>query len=240
MSGIEGPPKGRKKEVMDTYDSISSDFDRTRNRPWPQTLDFVSKIPEKGFVLDIGCGNGKDTLLLLEQGYSTLSLDISINLCIISLRKARKFITEQQRKDQWFTIIQADCENLPFPDGIFDAALYLATLHHLPDEGSRTRSLKELKRCLREGGNALVSVWDYAQPRFKSSFERQMYSTDHKEDHEAFGDVVVPWKSIDGQVHERYYHLFLEEEFKSLLEGIGFRETRFFSESGNHFAEIIR
>ena len=100
--------------------------------------------------------------------------------------------------------------------------------------------MNELKRCMKVGGRALISVWDYAQPRFRSSFERQIYSPDDPKGSETFGDVTVPWKSPGGRVSKRFYHLFIEEEFRALVDSIGFKETKFFSESGNHFAVVIR
>jgi SAM-dependent methyltransferase len=46
-------------------------------------------------------------------------------------------------------------ENLPYPDGMFDAACLFDVLEHLPDDGAAVR---EVKRVLRHGGVLFVSV----------------------------------------------------------------------------------
>lgn len=41
------------------YEKISSHFDETRQKQWPNVTDFLSTIEPGGFLLDVGCGNGK-------------------------------------------------------------------------------------------------------------------------------------------------------------------------------------
>ena len=98
----------------------------------------------------------------------------------------------------------------------------------------------EMKRCLEEGGRALISVWDLAQPRFESLYKKQLIDRD-KDVGIDLGDVDIPWKNQeDGRTYQRFYHLFLEDEFKELILSIGFKEAKIFSGSGNHFADITK
>jgi tRNA (uracil-5-)-methyltransferase TRM9 len=233
MSRINGSPEDTVTNVVETYDCIASDFDRTRNRNWPQTQDFVNELKAQGPVLDLGCGNGKDTVLLLGSGFNVISVDLSTNQC----RTTYKNASTVEAKDNTFIVVQADCLDLPFRDEIFGGAIFMATLHHLPNIQMRVTALEELKRVLMKGGQALISVWDYAQPRFRSQFEGQIYDDPGTDE---FGDVYVPWKRSDGQVFDRYYHLFIQEEFVGLLETAGFGDITVFTEDGNHFARIMR
>ena len=76
-----------------------------------------------------------------------------------------------------------------------DAALSVATLHHLPSPEQRLQSLQELARVLVPGGRAFISVWDFEQERFADELKRQL--KDPPSDGE-FGDVYVPWKGKRG------------------------------------------
>lgn len=58
--------------------------------------------------------------------------------------------------------VQADLGALPFPDGMFDAALAVSTIEHVPDDGA---ALRELARVLRPGGALALSVPFAAQAR---------------------------------------------------------------------------
>jgi len=55
---------------------------------------------------------------------------------------------------------QADALNLPFDDDVFDAALCQQGLQFVPDKAA---AMSEIKRVLRPGGVAAVSVWRSAE-----------------------------------------------------------------------------
>lgn len=48
------------------YERIACHFSETRYKPWPKVADFLSNIPKGSFVLDIGCGNGKNLNLTTD------------------------------------------------------------------------------------------------------------------------------------------------------------------------------
>lgn len=45
--------------------------------PYPELLDFYRKIPEKGRLLDLGCGQGRDAIALARMGYDVVGIDHS-------------------------------------------------------------------------------------------------------------------------------------------------------------------
>jgi len=45
--------------------------------PYPELVDFYSKIKEKGKLLDIGCGQGRDAIALAKLGFEVTGLDNS-------------------------------------------------------------------------------------------------------------------------------------------------------------------
>jgi len=54
--------------------TVDADMSETRNR-------FLSNIPENGYVLDFGCGSGRDTKAFRDAGYQVDATDASEELC---------------------------------------------------------------------------------------------------------------------------------------------------------------
>lgn len=48
-----------KNYVHNVYDAIASHFSDTRQKPWPNVLDFVMSFDTGSILIDVGCGNGK-------------------------------------------------------------------------------------------------------------------------------------------------------------------------------------
>ncbi len=60
-------------------DTISVDFSDIHNR-------FVALLPDKGSILDFGCGSGRDPLFFINNGFSVDAVDGSEKLCMIASR----------------------------------------------------------------------------------------------------------------------------------------------------------
>ena len=78
-----------------------------------------------GPVLDVPCGTGRMTQMLLDLGYSVTAGDISE----IMMKHARERLKNYPKDVEFVT---CDIENLQFPDGAFDLILTLRLLHHIP------------------------------------------------------------------------------------------------------------
>lgn len=46
-------------------------------RPYPAFQKFIATLESRGEALDLGCGKGRDTLMLAAQGYSVTGVDAS-------------------------------------------------------------------------------------------------------------------------------------------------------------------
>ncbi|MFQ5885340.1 MAG: class I SAM-dependent methyltransferase [Thermoplasmata archaeon] len=215
-----------RETVRQTFEAIANHFDRTRYRPWPETIAFVDSLPPQSRVLDIGCGNGRNSLLLGREGHKVIGVDFSLNLLRIAKDKmTRKSLGEVSQ------FLGGDASVLPLKENEFDAALYIATLHHIPTQDERLKSLKELRRCLKPIGTALISVWAIDQPKFEELLEKR------KEDPD-YADTFLPWTRTDGKVFQRYYHLFEEEELRELVKKSGLQMENYFKSSDNYFARV--
>ena len=45
---------------------------------------FLKYVPEKGYILDLGCGSGRDTKAFLDKGYQVDAIDGSKELCSLA------------------------------------------------------------------------------------------------------------------------------------------------------------
>jgi len=96
-------------------------------------------------VLDMGCGEGKETLRLAQQALFVVSTDLSYQ----QLCRARQRIQEFA-PDAKVYFVQANAEELPFASASFRTIYGKAILHHLDID----LSAQEIKRLLSEKGRA--------------------------------------------------------------------------------------
>lgn len=61
------------KTAYDKYYSTENYF----GDPYPELIDFFEKIPTRGTLLDVGCGQGRDAIPLAKLGYSVTGIDNS-------------------------------------------------------------------------------------------------------------------------------------------------------------------
>lgn len=61
---------------FETYveDTLNVDFAETQNR-------FINKLKKGSYILDFGCGSGRDTKYFLERGFKVTAIDGSVELC---------------------------------------------------------------------------------------------------------------------------------------------------------------
>jgi ubiquinone/menaquinone biosynthesis C-methylase UbiE len=94
-------------------------------------------------ILDLGTGTGFFSLILAAEGHSLTGIDLTPEM--IEAAKAKKMPGVE--------LIVGDCENLPFPDGSFDAVICCQSFHHYPNVQDFFNSLY---RVLRPGGRLIL------------------------------------------------------------------------------------
>ena len=90
--------------------------------------------------------------------------------------------------------------------------------HHIEGRRERETALQELKRVLKPGGEAFLTMWNRGQPRFWAKSKEQR----------------VPWRG-KGKAVYRYYHLFSYGELKRLLVKVGFEIISMLPEKSYRF-----
>ena len=133
-------------------------------------------------VLEIGCGMGLHTELMVRAGARVTAVDLSPT----SIQATRKRL---ELKGLTATVMEADAEQLPFESGSFDFVWSWGVIHH----SSRTgRAVRQIARVLRPEGECRImvynraSTWAYSillrdhllKGRFlRRTFEETLYSS---------------------------------------------------------------
>jgi ubiquinone/menaquinone biosynthesis C-methylase UbiE len=174
-------------------------------------LESLAERWQKGRLLNVGSGHGPDFLPFKDK-FELYGLDFSSEMIKLARRYSHKF--------QFQVNLQvADARYLPFADRSFDWAIAVATYHHLKGREDQLKALQELKRVLKPGAEAFITVWNRCQTRFWSKGR----------------EVAVPWKAKKGQTIQRYYYLFTYWEIEKLVRKAGFQILRSFPEASYHF-----
>ncbi len=173
-------------------------------------LESLAKRWQKGRLLNVGSGHGPD-FLPFKDSLDLYGVDFSSEMIKLARRYSHKFAFP-------VNLQVADARYLPFANESFDWAISVATYHHLKGREEQLRALQELRRVLKPGREAFLTVWNHCQPRFW--FKNK--------------EVLVPWKA-KGQVIQRYYYLFTYGEFQELVCNAGFQMLRSFPEASYNF-----
>jgi len=99
-------------------------------------------------VLDVGTGQGADTILLSENCDYVVAIDISKNALV-----AAKVLSQLNKAQNNVSLVQADAENLPFQKEIFDIVYCKDVLHHVSNS---ILTVQEMKRVAREKASIIA------------------------------------------------------------------------------------
>jgi ubiquinone/menaquinone biosynthesis C-methylase UbiE len=191
-------------QQREVWEKIAEPWQKFRTQLPPTVEKFLAG--KKGKILDVGCGSGRNFLAI--DGLEWTGVDFSEKMIDFSR-------VEAERKRIDVNLKVACAEDLPFDDESFDAVLFYATIHCIDSAEKRRRSLEEIYRVLKKGGEALISGWGFNSPRLKNK-EKECY---------------VPWGVREGEGKvDRYTYIFELDELAKLCESVGFEVLQKFEE----------
>ena len=119
------------------YDKLFGETSNALGEPSPVFVDFFNRFKRhRARVLDVGCGQGRDTIFIARKGHIVVGVDISPN-------GIRDLTTAAQQDNLAVEGIVADI-SVYRPEGEFDVILVDRTLHML----SKARRLSVLQVLL--------------------------------------------------------------------------------------------
>ncbi len=197
--------------MKDIFDEIAPGWYNFRHYSiFRDELEALVHRWRQGRLINIGCAHGPD-FPPFKDSFELHGIDFSGEMLKLAQKYSAKF-------GLTINLALADARHLAYSDEAFDWAISVATYHHIKGREERLKSLQELRRVLKSGGEAFITVWNRWQPRFW--FRRQ--------------EVAVPWRTQDKTLY-RYYYLFSYHELENLAKTAGFKVLRSFPESNYHF-----
>jgi SAM-dependent methyltransferase len=133
----------------DAYDRFMGRYSRLLA---PQFADFAG-IGDGQRVLDVGCGPGALTTELVAR----LGAD-----AVTAVDPSESFVEAARGRHPGVEVRLAAAEQLPFPDGAFDAALAQLVVHFMADPEA---GLREMGRVTGDEGVVAACVWDHGGGR---------------------------------------------------------------------------
>ncbi|MEA2070007.1 MAG: class I SAM-dependent methyltransferase [Asgard group archaeon] len=108
--------------------------------------EFLEYLPEKGLVLDVGCGAGIPFTKFISKKSKVIGVDISKK----QIELAKKHVPEG-------TFLCMDMLNINFPCDSFDGIVCIYTIIHVPSE-KHSNLLKKFQKILKPGGYLFISL----------------------------------------------------------------------------------
>lgn len=148
-----------KEKIHSLFNGISSDYDKLNHilsldidKIWRRrAVRRIADKKEATDILDIACGTGDFSIAIakkMPQGSHVTGLDLSEGMLAVMKEKVEKLgLTDK------ISMIQGDCENLPFADNRFDRVSVAFGVRNFEN---REKGLTEMLRVLKPGGRLVI------------------------------------------------------------------------------------
>lgn len=172
-------------------------------------------IPNAKHLLDIGCGAGNFTLMILSK-LKNLNCTL-VDLSKPMLDKAYERVSQQTDSD--VTILQGDIRDIEFPADSYDIILAGAVLHHLRDDEDWESIFSKLYKILKPGGCLMISDLITQDTEILNDYIWEQY-----------GDYL---ESVGGKEYRRAVLEYIDKEDSprsmnfqlDLMKKVGFRKV---------------
>lgn len=148
----------KKEDWIESYKNIEKPPHwAVSSEPSKLVLEFLKVLQEKNFkgnILEIGCGNGRDSIYLTKQGYKVMGIDITPEAIKLAQRNKERLLGDKNLADN-LNFQVADVEKLSFSDERFAGVYSIGVLHNT----NLQKSLKEIARILKKGGVGVIHLY---------------------------------------------------------------------------------
>ena len=134
--------------VQFEHSNINKPMEGYTTRMFNQITEWDKDDLSEKIVLDMGCGSGRFTDVVLSNGGYVIAVDNSS-----AIDAAKDNLKENLDKALF---VQADVLNLPIKDNVVDLSFSIGVLHHTPDP---LKGINESFRTLKKNGEFALSVY---------------------------------------------------------------------------------
>ncbi|MDO8800466.1 bifunctional 2-polyprenyl-6-hydroxyphenol methylase/3-demethylubiquinol 3-O-methyltransferase UbiG [Phenylobacterium sp.] len=160
----------------------------------PRLIDFLAALPAGARVLDLGCGGGQDSEVMLAEGFEVTPLDGSAGLARIAQARLGRPVRVQ---------LFEDLED----EASFDGVWANASLLHVPTAGL-ARVLARVRRALKPGG-VFHASYKAGDGGGRDTLGRYFNFPSEAELRAAYGDAG-PWAAL--AIRQGVGHSYEQEE----------------------------
>ena len=135
-----------KKTQLDSYTGVPISTNRIN-----RCLGDLKDKLEGKIVLEAGCGAGRFTEVLLKKGAFLVSSDLSSAVEV----DAENFPVSDHHQ-----VIQADINDMPYADGVFDLVICLGVIQHTPNP---EETISNLYKLVKKGGTLVIDHYAFTR-----------------------------------------------------------------------------
>ena len=135
----------KKRRVMQRYDLTAEIYEMRYVEEQTAKIEAALKhlkMEQNEQILDAGCGTG----ILLDHIADEVKIIVGVDISKKTLLQARQRIYDNELSNAY--LVQADVDNMPFSDNLFNRVFVLTVLQNSPDPD---KTLTEIKRVGKTG-----------------------------------------------------------------------------------------
>lgn len=138
------------KTNIDYWNKVLENPTPTYKKLFTEEYQYLQNhTPKNSFVLDIGCGNGRNIETILSITKNVTGIDIEEN--------AVKEAKEKFQHISEINIVKGSVFELPFNNKSFDVVILMCTLVNF--DNKKIEALREMKRVMNDTGKLIISVY---------------------------------------------------------------------------------
>ncbi len=195
------------RKILNLYLPAIDAKDRSADQPAPQ-------------VVDLGCGSGRHTIQLVENGYGVLAVDLSLPM----LSCLRQKVFHDSQNHQNISTIQANLVELDAlrTDSLDHAICMFSTLGMIQGRSNRVQFLEHVRRIVKADGQFVLHVhnlwYQLRHPGGCSWFAHNVLSALRGK--AELGDRLSDYRGVKNM----FIHSFRRRELANDLNTSGFKE----------------
>ncbi len=213
----------KREEVESMFDAIAWRYDFLNHflsfsidRIWRRkAIRIIGAACERPRILDVATGTGDLAIAAMKiHPVRITGIDISRKMLDIGIEKIRK-----KSLTGMIELLQADSENIPFDDNLFDVAMVAFGVRNFSDP---LRGLSEMRRVIRKGG--MLLVLEFSKP---TGFPfRNIYNFYFRNILPFFGRLFSKDRAAYNYLPDSVMRFPDNELFLEMLRKAGLSETR--------------